>query len=750
MARPWEKSFDESGTPWKKSFDNVVESTSNTIENVANEFPKITESVQDASTRIMAESHDKFPGSSRGAKSRRNAYQQSNRIEDKYQRILEARGSAAQQRSKEARDMSFLEKLTMAMGREGDKLYEGTAEIGTTIAGMTGLMDEEASFQANRDRADMQANANEKFLEIDKELGMANIGGVLPYMATGVSAGPTLSKLVGSAISGAGRGVSAAGKTGGGIIESMFEKGAVIDNPLGKIIGQIKKESFDPKKRAFSRLAARAPVRNPYRKDMVNTLLGDTVLGAAEGAAHYDNNIIEGAGASIAGTAVGMGLRPLLSKMPDTRNDATKELVDWGLDQGYRFGPGLHTGSQSQQAFERGLRSNPKYADTLKSYNDANTEAVNRITYKAMGIIPDTPIPKDATARKLFMEDINKTVKGTTPQGLQNHLDDLKKTYKDLESSTKGQFGPKDIVTISNTYRRLKKSKFPDDVKVGKAMEEVAGKLKTLYKPYDPVKERLQPVDLSKPRQSRRERRENRTIREYDGEFYDDLREYVTDKIKGAGNNRLMSREMGKVRDMLDDSIKRGMGPEKLKEWTKAREQRKLTNMVIENGMVLHDGSIDLRKLGNSMLNTDAKSVLTESGEGGLKDLQKLVKIKSLEDDQFGGIFSSDQLTGDRTKQSPFHGFINSGFSKALPVLPSAYVGAYMAGYPSRTGLLGMNSTLGKSLWEIPGMTRALDQGLQYHPSAVEGIMDAGNNAYDSVTGLPQDVYDMWRSEGDK
>jgi len=642
-------------------------------------------------------------------------------INKRYQEELAQRGPEAVQRAIEARQTSIPKAAMIHAGRETDKLLAGGGDVVDWLDYLvSGAEGQEAAMARTNNRAKEQALNDELFREFEENTGGTKIATTLPYLASGFGAGPASAKLSGRLIKGATDTAKYAGRQGRGLMTRGVEAAAKQRGPVGSAGKRMKKEWTDPLNRWAMRKKAQVKEVDPYRPDALKHVLGDTGLGAVEGALHYNMNPIEGAIASASGSSIGQVWKPAFTRAPDFYSQPERDLIEWGKDRGMKFLPGTERGMHSAHMFEEGLRSEKAWTDLVHEFDRSNDHVVNRTAYEAMGLKgKDVISPKDLT----------------------DHMASLKKEFQDLEMKTTGRFDKGRIMDMRHKINRLLKSKSPSDIAAGKEAD-------AMYK---------EMMSMSTLKRDARGRFKGAS---FDGANYQDVRRRISNRMEKAYDNKELDayNMLKEMRTELDDALARGIDadarvqslgqgkidkPVTSADWKDINERYAMSKLVQQHGMT-PTGQIDLDRLSSHLLTTDAERLIQEQG-GRIVPLQKMAKLRHMTRKLPGNANRTASLIKNPEKVTPFHAFLKTPMAGAAFFNPisKAYLGAYKKGWPVTSGLAGMNINDNR-LWNFPKINRAVAMGTQVHPDVILGGIDLSKTGYDwtkeKLTGVQEDL----------
>jgi len=623
--------------------------------------------------------------------------------------------------------------IDISAGRELDKLFAGGKELGLNVAGMTGLMDEDKAFKALQELDHEQQYRDRVYREFEEASHpLSAIGGMLPYIVSGALAGPVLGKAASKIVS------KIADVPAGAITEGkgLFTRG--IDTLAGlqptKINGPVRwfgqraqKELTGPWAARATAKAARPGIIDPYLHGRGGELLGNAALGAIESGLHYNQNMEQGALSSLLGTALGHGIKPYVSRMPNFRehNPTEMGLLDWGNRQGFRYLPGMETGSRRLQNFEAAMRApSSTFSDPIHRIDAANDIVNNRIAAKAIGM-PDEVI---ASGNANF-----------TPEVLREHKAALGRAYDELEAGTVAHFRPGDLRLLKDHADKVAKDGTLD-ASIGKAVNGYYAKIAAAAPSRDPLTGRIKAATM-------------------DGDNYKEIRRALRRDINDAyaASNTAKAEALKPLLTSVDDAVERGVatkgGTATAADWRELNEKHAMSKLVLEHGMTPL-GKYEPFRLLNHLRGSDPERLLLENG-GRINDLYRTAKLEYMAKHQAGSdlagmgtkaIFNSDKPSVvEKLLMTPAAGYVPILPSMALK-LYSEGMGPLPAGWPAKTGLLNMS---GKDLGNPALYTRALQQAEQPWPALYEGVKDGINSAEDEYEAIKEKLK-SYLPKGDK
>lgn len=616
------------------------------------------------------------------------------------QRVFKEKGPEAFERAYEAQNMPFFDLAMLSAGREVDKLWAGTKDIGnflSYVAGDDSALDRSVALSAE------QKENDRLYEQVGENEGFGAVGSALPYMITGAFAGPVAQKVTSYGIKKVAektaQGVTAARGGVSGAIESAATKPGFV----GSVARKAKREYMDDINRQAMRKSKQFKQEDPYRKDLLRDILAGGSLGAAEGTVHYDSNPVEGAMGGILGTSFGKMVESPFRRSPDFWSENERRLVEWAKDKGMKATPGMETGSQRLQTFEKGMRNDSQTIDYFNKFDQNNQKVFNREVANAIGM--DNP-----------------TGTSFNPSELKAHKDSLSAQYDELTERTTGVFHKQDYRNLLDNLDQLKQNKSPDSQKA-----------------YNVVKSYVDQINAVS-HVTRHPRTGKFQKSNFDGRDYQRLTRSIKTEIDSAhSRGDFTTRDaLKRVKEQMDKGIESGMGDSTAQEWKDLNRKFALTQMVIDNG-VNPVGDVDLHKLTNHLMTTDATRTLTEQGGKGIEDLQRLAKVDYMMRNQAGSGLSSSGFSNPKT-QTMMQSLLQLPIAGKTKILPATYMAMYIRGIPSVRGLGGIipgfQGATGKGAITIPSTIRALDMGTNYHAGAIQGLSNAINNVYNNTSGV--------------
>ncbi len=621
--------------------------------------------------------------------------------------------AARAERVRDVKRMSIPEAALIGAGDELNSLYEGTKNIGDfglyalSNAATLGMAPYDSALDRMVERKHETDIRNQTMQEFNDNTSGSQLSRMIPYMVTGRSLEPAARATVGRALGYTGEVVKDVAKKGGGLIRGAVRNAASnpvqkynipylpspVTNPLSagrkRLASEIDEAIITPFENTVQTIAKRPKISDPFREGRLKEIGNSAAVGAAEGTMNINEDPFTGAGSSIMGTTMGLIYSPYLSKMPNKNSPEINAIInDAMLNDGYRATPGMRSGQPVLQSKEQGMRSNDKFSLYMKGIDEANDKVFAKKARQAMGMTETGE-------------------QGISPSRLNEHLDDLKSVYSDLESRSVGN--------IDKQQMKDFRSKYTGMVKKDQAIVDHY---------YDLI--------------SNLKHTQNRgaggkfTGATFNGSDYQDLRS----KLKTAKDTASAQNEFERsnaLRDLigiLDNGMERGIkhhgDPELVSKWKKANEQYALTQLVIQNGMN-PDGSINAQSLGNYLMNTDADRLLRGKG-GEVKQLHDLAKITYVDRIQPGKGLDKESFTAPDTDKKSFD-LLSTPAAAMMPIRTKMMADIYMSGKPSLSGLAGMSRD--NNYWNASKLFRAAEQANDPHMDALSWISETGSSGLD-------------------
>jgi hypothetical protein len=637
---------------------------------------------------------------------------------------LQQRGEASQIRAREVESGGTYQKLGTKFIREIDKMGAGLSDImdfGSYVMGgdnstreilrstigainpaigeLMDLIPEDNSInkgplERTSARMTEQAEKDELFREMDESGGLTDLASTPMYMASGRVLDPVTKKLVSGPLGDLVQSTK-------GIVRKGFDKFAnSIDDIVGGTPDGIKKDAAqaiqsnitNPTTKTLNRWKKEPTIDTRYNENLGEKIITGTGTSSIESGIHYDENMLDGAMSGLIGSTVGAGYEPLFSKAKNINKDNVNRLLDWAKNEhGFRVLPGMETGQPKMQRLESGMRMNEKLGGYMREVDNANDEVVARTAAKAMG-----------------MEDVGAEL---SPEYLSKHMKQLKGQYEMMEDMSIGKIDKVKVVGMAKEIAQMQKS---DQNKVKPFFNELATMKHSMT----------------------RNRRGRYNGSSFSGKDYKNLRA----RIKTAKDTAFGKKDYAQVdafRDMIammDGGMKSGIRDSKgLKTangddmgamWSDLREKWAITDMVMKKGMNKLN-EFDSGKMGNHFMAQDPKRMLMEQG-GRIRDLQRLAKLHAVQKKQAGRGLDRHDIEGEKGEKQHL---MSTPMSLRIPMMARIRAGLYRYGFPSKTGILGMDPK--NKTWNTPDVSRAAEQATDSHRE----LGEAGHDVYKDPVG---------------
>jgi len=591
-------------------------------------------------------------------------------------------------------------KLMINAGNTTQKIGAGTADIGNFLKFMVGTEGmQDSAIASKMRRAEEQAEGDRIFREASENKGLSgNLGDSLPYFATGALMGPAARSIAGKGVTALEKAVEVPVKAAGSNTVRAINAAAASTSapmaPLRWAAQRAKTEFVDGMVRKAAQKAARIPMTQRYRVNLLRDILAGGGLGAAEGTMHYDRNPIEGAISGLLGTTAGKAIEAPFLRAPNYWSPNEQRLVDWMQDQGYRATPGMETGSRRLQKFEHGIREFDPTADHLGDIDRNNQMIFNRTAARTIGMHNPDGHPFD-------------------PKPLDKHFQGMKRDYDTAVLGTTGRLNKRNINNIMQVVDDLRLNMSPEAQKAYRVAQSYAEQMRAASQVTRGANGRFQAAT-------------------FNGEDFQRINSAMREEVKSAlarGELSTVNALQPMIRE-FGQGVDRGVlahgGRTKLAEWKDLNERWAMANLLVDDGLDI-TGNVDLKKLGNHLMATDAKRTLTERG-GRITDLQRLAKGAHMVRNQAGSglsganiINSGRQSFAQRMLQTPLLG--------RMPILPQLYMNMYLKGIPSTRGvgallIPGFQGAKGHGAFTIPQSIRAIESGTERKTEAIESASE--------------------------
>lgn len=617
---------------------------------------------------------------------------------DYLKRVLVERGPVAFERAYEAQNRTWGEVPRDAMifaGRETDKLYSGAQNMDAFLrATVVPFASEEKAYEDRNRIVKEQEEKDILFREMDENQGLAGIGASLPYVVTGAVGGRTAKAAAEGFVNTAERMVVDTARAGRGAFVRGVNRAAASGTPyIAPLAQRAKTEFVDHIAREAARRAAQLPIYDPYRRGMLGDIIGGGLMSAAEDTLHIDRNPIGGFVSGILGSTTGKAIEMPFLRAPVYWDPHTEQpIIDFLKDQGMRLTPGMQTGSRRLQRFEHGITEFDPTADYMGQINRHNQLIANRTAARAIGM-PNA----DGSA--------------FAPNQLSEHLENLSREYEDIVSGTKARLERNDLQNLVNTYQSLVGNKSPDAKKAYNTIKAYVDQLRAASLVTRGPNGRFQAATVDGPNVQRIRRQ---LKLEHDGAVH--------------RGNLVQANALRDLMTQVDNSVRRGLnygGTITPDHWDNLNERYALANLLMEDGMTPL-GNVNLHKLGNHFLSTDARRMLTESGDEGITTLQRLAKGDYIARNQAGSGLSGTGIKANHGNQTLMQKFLQGSWTGRMPILPRMYMSMYLRGIPSTKGIAGFlpwfEGATGTGAFPIHKVVRAGYQGYDPHNERLRAL----------------------------
>jgi hypothetical protein len=614
-------------------------------------------------------------------------------------------------------------KFELGAGQVASKIGAGTANLWDQIKYSIG--DENTQNEAYKsimDRKKEQAGYDKAMQAFNDNPGLGgHVGGMLPYMLTGMATKP-LANVLGKTVSQLAEGPLAAVEKSKGLFTRSIDRMAKSDIPVVDKLGQgLQREVTIPwAERKLHNARQNVPFKS-LTTDSAGNLLGPAVTGAIEGGLHYDESMGSGALSSVLGNKFGRMVSPYLLKAENhwlkTPNEA--RLRKWAYDEGYNAEPGFDVGNESAMRFEAGARNSSHYSQAMRDFDAANRKTMNESAFETLGI-------KRGSVAQLGPTELTNVEQG------------LKDTYNKLVSGTTGSFDHADRAAMRSHLTSLAKN----DTDVGQAVYRDASKYVTRLDKFMGVKRnalgQMQPSTIN-------------------GADFQDLRSTLKSDISDSwfNGNSSRAKALQPILDTLDSSVEKGIrraggdASANIAKWKDTNQKWATYEELTKYGLDPF-GNFDAIKYGNHVASADSKRFLKESAPDAINTLYRWAKHEALKQkgpgqSPLGGMgVHSSSLEAPPTLMNkllmPFNAQI-TGYTDPLMRL-------YLSGYPAKKGLLGLmnEGVVGKEFYSNPtNWARAAAVNEHPYPKAYRKAEEVVNYVGDKYDETKQGLYDSYQ-----
>ena len=480
-----------------------------------------------------------------------------------------------------AQDTGTGEAILVGAGRTLDKLGSGTMDLFDRFSKYLGSSEADKSMQ---EREAEQQMRDESYRALEEEKPVATFTGeALPYLAT-----------------------LPIGMTGGGA-------------------------------RTATHLAA-----EPAKNIAARNIARESAIGAAEGAAHYDDTALSGALWGSVGGAGGQMIGNILGGKAKVLNPESQRIVDFAKKEGMYVPPGMATGDRKLQQIDQALATHRSTADKIADKRFKDKQIENRIISEELGG------PKADILSVDYLNDQRSRIKG-----------DMDK----LVSNTEGK------VTEDMAYRA---TKVIDEYK----LSNPDMKSKPILDKFE-----QQLYDMA-------DSGDTLTGKQYQ-DYTKRLNKAASSQYSSPMGDRDLAKALSDISSIYDDAIEEGLSSSKKSDWNKSRKQYALLSAIEKTKEQTTDktghgveGFVNTKKLAKNFKASDK--------------INKLAEVQRLRDAQAGSSLGTSGLVAKAMNVTEPASAI--GPAMLLGGRASSRVGLgpinnlvtdlYTMGYPHATGAL--------------------------------------------------------------
>jgi len=359
------------------------------------------------------------------------------------------------------------------------------------------------------------------------------------------------------------------------------------------------------------------------------TYAGATAIGAgtgalqptSEGESRIQNMILGGlfgAGGKYVGDKVlgllrgsGKAADQLALQTPETKaglNRAQASAAQRGQDLGFRMTPGEASGSKSLQKFEATLSSNPFTGGAFDDIKTHNAATLNKIAAQSIGEQSDVvsaPVLEQATDRlsQVYKGVADSRVRKIETPFVMNKIDRIE---KDLEGLLPANISFKDQPLVKNAIDLIQSGQA-----TGKQLQQMSSKLGRA----------------------------------------------TAKQMTTQGGDRDLGIAMGKVKDLLDEHLKKGLKGDELKVFNEARNQyRNLMLLTSRTGVVNpSSGDVSGATLANALMSKDKRGFTFNKNQSDLYNAARFAQaFKPIVGDSGTATRSMQNLSLENLAKLPF------------------------------------------------------------------------------------------------
>lgn len=383
-------------------------------------------------------------------------------------------------------------------------------------------------------------------------------------------------------------------------------------------------------------------------KELLKFLSRESAIGAVEGAAHYDDTALEGAGTGLAGAITGKWMGDLFGGKTKRLVGDEAGVVKFAKDNKLFLPPGMATGAKSLQQMDQALKTHRLTADKVADkMNQSNIKQNNMIADELGGEKADyfTDEYLDGQRKRISgnMDDLVKDTSGEVTEMHASRVDDIINEYSNVSVTGKA---PPIMMNQATKLEDLLGSSLSGDA--------------------------YQNITRS-------------------------LRKQASNQYTSANGDRLLAKSLNDIADLYDDVIEGGVGAKK-SEWREARRQFALLSSIQESKDVT--GNISATDLAKKFKSSDMINNLAK-----VDQLRKKQAGASLGTSGLLGKMIPLNPADSMGAASLLSGRVTGG---VLPAGGDLFSELYLSGYPHVTGLIpGSKKAIEKG---IPRLLMARDQ----------------------------------------
>lgn len=357
-------------------------------------------------------------------------------------------------------------------------------------------------------------------------------------------------------------------------------------------------------------------------------------IGGVQGALHYDDTFLNGAGWGAGGGLAGMYLGRVLGSGANRLNPELQRIVNFGTDNGIFLPPGMRTGNSRLQQLDRAMQTYPLTADKFNDMLQRSKEAENRLISRELGGPQADIFSADylADQRLRIKRELDRLALNTAP----------------------GQFTPHHYFQVADIVDRFRDT-------------DPSGIAPNILTRYEQLVSDMASNNVPMTGQN------------YEA-FTRKLNRAADKQFSGINGDRYLGNALNEISDIFNDVIGSGMGGASSAEWRNARRQFALLKAIEKNKDIA--GYVDVANLAKDF---KASPVIRDLGEieawrrkqppNSLSTSGMLARMLS------SAAHNPAQAVGMASLLLP-------RMTKGVLGLDSFFSGAYLAGYPHVTGFL--------------------------------------------------------------